>query len=184
MKSRKDFPELLNLMGLTGRGVEVGVAEGHFSECILKSWVGRELLLVDPYQWQFSKLDRSDKEQQQHDFNYGQAVYRMVNSPWCRSRHKFVVKKSVEAAAEIPDVSLDFVYIDAKHDYRSVWADLTAWYPKVKVGGVIAGHDYKNSFVRKNLVEVRRAVDRFFLDREEILSTTEDNLPSFYVIKQ
>ena len=49
---------------------------------------------------------------------------------------------SVEAASTYADNSLDFVFIDAQHDYDSVHADIVAWWPKVKQGGIIAGHDY------------------------------------------
>lgn len=49
---------------------------------------------------------------------------------------------SVEAAALYDDNSLDFVLIDAAHDYDSVKADIAAWLPKVKIGGVLAGDDY------------------------------------------
>jgi len=47
----------------------------------------------------------------------------------------------VDAARSFNDESLDFVFIDAAHDYESVRADVRAWYPKVKTGGVIAGDD-------------------------------------------
>lgn len=50
--------------------------------------------------------------------------------------------KSVDAARHVPDQSLDVVYIDGKHDYQSVRADLKAWAPKVKPGGWMCGHDY------------------------------------------
>jgi len=48
---------------------------------------------------------------------------------------------SVEAAATYADASLDLVYIDGAHDTASVLADCAAWWPKVKPGGVMAGHD-------------------------------------------
>lgn len=48
---------------------------------------------------------------------------------------------SVEAASTYPDSSLDFVFIDGSHDYESIYSDIRAWLPKVKKGGVIAGHD-------------------------------------------
>lgn len=50
--------------------------------------------------------------------------------------------RSIEIAALIPDASLDLVYIDANHEYEDVCADLQAWRPKVKPGGLLAGHEY------------------------------------------
>ncbi len=52
--------------------------------------------------------------------------------------------KSVDAAAEVPDASLDFVFIDADHVEESVRADILAWRPKIRSGGVLAGHDINN----------------------------------------
>ncbi len=49
---------------------------------------------------------------------------------------------SLEAVKKFKDNSLDFVFIDASHEYEDVRDDILAWYPKVKPGGIIAGHDY------------------------------------------
>ena len=50
--------------------------------------------------------------------------------------------KSIEASFKFENVSLDFVFIDASHEYQDVLDDIKHWLPKVKPGGVLAGHDY------------------------------------------
>ncbi len=49
---------------------------------------------------------------------------------------------SVIAAKGFPDQSIDLVMIDGPHDYDNVLLDIQAWLPKIKPGGMIAGHDY------------------------------------------
>jgi len=51
-------------------------------------------------------------------------------------------RPSVEAAKEFTEDSVEFVFIDATHTYDAVSQDIAAWWPKVKAGGLIAGHDY------------------------------------------
>lgn len=46
-----------------------------------------------------------------------------------------------EASKLFEDNSLDFVYIDTAHEYDHVSKEILAWYPKVKIGGILAGHD-------------------------------------------
>lgn len=48
---------------------------------------------------------------------------------------------SLEAAQLFDDGSIDFIFLDGTHDYDSVKADLLAWKPKLKPGGLIAGDD-------------------------------------------
>lgn len=60
----------------------------------------------------------------------------------CEDVVKIVVADSLTASRGFQDGSLDVVYIDGAHDYDSVRADLAAWTPKVRTGGLIAGHDY------------------------------------------
>jgi hypothetical protein len=49
---------------------------------------------------------------------------------------------SWQKAEDYPDKSIDFIFIDGDHTYDGVKKDLAAWYPKMKIGGVFAGHDY------------------------------------------
>lgn len=59
---------------------------------------------------------------------------------------------SAPAASLFRDNSLDFVFIDAAHDYDNVIADINAWLPKVKSGGILSGDDYYH------FPDVKRAV--------------------------
>jgi hypothetical protein len=49
---------------------------------------------------------------------------------------------SNEASKLYENESLDFVFIDAGHDYEDVIDDIRCWLPKVKIGGILSGHDF------------------------------------------
>jgi len=75
----------------------------------------------------------------------------------CQFMHSFkqlrVIRlPSVEASTLFPDEYFDMVYIDALHTFDAVTQDIKAWLPKVRIGGILGGHDY-------NKKTVRRAVD-------------------------
>lgn len=81
---------------------------------------------------------------------------------------------SKEASTLFDDESLDFVFLDAEHLYDNVMEDLNLWYPKVRKGGIIAGHDYYQG------TEVKTAVDKFFEDKGAL----KVHNTCFYITKQ
>jgi hypothetical protein len=92
----------------------------------------------------------------------------------CPDLYTLIIKPSVEAAKDFPNFFFDFVYIDADHTYKAVMEDLTAWYPKVKIGGVICGHDFiQMSPDEPGFDELNRAVVHFF-SRNNIELNVED----------
>jgi predicted O-methyltransferase YrrM len=66
-------------------------------------------------------------------------------------------KESTEAAKDYDDKSLNFVFIDANHEYEFIKQDIKAWFKKIKKGGVLAGHDYSE----QHWPGVKKAVDEF-----------------------
>lgn len=73
---------------------------------------------------------------------------------------------SLDAAIKFKDESIDFVFLDAGHDYESVKSDILAWYPKIKQGGILAGHDY---FPNHPTDDVYDAVNELFPNSHEYL---------------
>ena len=159
--SRDEIPTLLNTRGLVGRGAEIGVKTGRFSDHILRNWRGEQLISIDPWRevdWD-EYVDRSNVSQDEQERCYQETVARL--EPYA-ARSQIWRMTSVEAAAHVPDGSLDFAYIDARHDYASVLEDLEAWFPKVKPGGILAGHDYVDGMLVQGDFGVKSAVDEFF----------------------
>jgi predicted O-methyltransferase YrrM len=64
-----------------------------------------------------------------------------------------VRSKSTDAAKLYTDKSLNFVFIDACHEYECVKEDIQSWLPKIAPGGIIAGHDYSWDGVKQAVTE-------------------------------
>lgn len=127
---RVDISKLIGLLGLK-RGAEVGVAAGEHSEILCQNIPDIDLLCVDYWANAWSKK------------LYGPAQKRLA--PYNAT---LVKARSVDAAKDIPTGSLDFVYIDASHDFDHVIEDLVTWGRKVRRGGVMSGHDYDRSHMK------------------------------------
>jgi cephalosporin hydroxylase len=59
---------------------------------------------------------------------------------------QLIQKTSVEAAKEFSDDSVDFVFLDDRHEYEALRDGIAAWLPKIKPGGVLAGHDINDHY--------------------------------------
>ena len=180
---REDLPFLLNRRGLYGCGVEVGVKTGWFSEVLLDRWKGRHLISVDPWLADDpdAYVDVANVEQPEHERFYEETRSRLERFG---ERSSIWRMTSDEAAPKVPHHSLDFVYLDARHDYASVLEDLDAWFDRVRPGGVLAGHDYVDGLFAEGDFGVRSAVGEFFAQRDLRVSATFGDPPwiSWYVV--
>lgn len=133
---RESLARLFYLLGFS-TGAEIGVERALYSEVLLRENPLLHLTCVDA--WQAYRGYRDHVDQGKLDRFFVEAQERL--KPYA-SRVTFRRQFSAAAAAEIPDRSLDCVYIDAAHDLASVVADLAMWSKKVRIGGIVAGHDY------------------------------------------
>lgn len=160
IKHRDEVGEVLNDLGLTGEAVEVGAAHGLFASIVLNKWKGRRYHMIDPWVYQAPEVYRED----QTDYRGGpmrnyERWYEVCQE--MASRDKRIVlhrQYSQEAVAEFADGTLDWVYIDANHAYEFAKADMAAWWPKVKSGGIFSGHDCTTYTTDGQWIEVERAV--------------------------
>jgi hypothetical protein len=149
----RNHPRFLETLVLGKRCVEVGVQLGQYSQVLLNGRP-KELYLVDCWQAQSRELyqDPANVSQAEQDRKYNEVLKRFL----LNQRVRIIRHWSTAAALLFPDKSLDFVYLDANHSLIAVNSDIEAWWPKLKAGGCLAGHDYGVP-----RFQVTQAVDQF-----------------------
>lgn len=142
-------------------GAEIGAWKGTTSERLLATLPNLFLHIIDRWcipppgdsYWKGSlKIVNSP----QSEFDAAEARTRNAVKPY-RGRYKIHKMLSIEAAKLFEDGSLDFAFVDSDHSYEGCMADIKAWYPKIKKGGILFGHDFAN-----NHGEVERVVREYF----------------------
>lgn len=128
--------EDLNLLQLQ-KGAEIGTFEGATASYLLKRFPELKLFCVDP----FKEYSEFESQMTQEKMSRTEFIARRALAPF-GDRVEIIKNFSLNAAQLLPDESLDFVFIDAIHSYEAVLSDITAWYPKVRRGGLVSGHDY------------------------------------------
>ncbi|CAE8627582.1 unnamed protein product, partial [Polarella glacialis] len=142
--SRFDGLELLLLKLADGSDgapllmAEVGVWHAELSEQLLERFSSLRMLLVDPYHL---RPGGTPKDQLQ---GYSAKALDLGSSRTQRYRDRatHVVQASVAAADWVASESVDLVFIDGDHSYEGAASDIAAWWPTVRPGGILAGHDY------------------------------------------
>jgi len=162
IKTRNDLAQQL----FHGFGVELGVAAGKFTEQILT--VGH-----------VAKLHGIDKWNDHHNVTeWFQAMERVKAFP---TSCQLLRANFSEVVSQFEDGSLNFVYVDGyAHTGQEGGATLREWWPKVAVGGIMAGHDYSARWQK-----TMDAVDAFVVENGlQLHLTTDDDPSSWWVTKQ
>jgi len=154
---------------------EIGVWEGWMTKKLLQSCaVIEEYYSIDNWNILTHKDWRNWTEisKEEWDRKYILVSKMMLDFPQLRT----IRFPSLSAVEIFPDHYFDLVYIDACHWYQDVIDDIEAWLPKVKTGGIIAGHDYgpqRDGTGRRSRCEVKQAVDDYFGENKIIKEAHE-----------
>lgn len=141
---RWQLGDILNERGLLGVAVEVGTHRGEFARDFLSTWHGSLLHCIDPW-------DNPPGYEEQARLLTGGGLDRGADLRECRrnlrgfidvGRVELVRQCSPQAAAIYADESLDLVYLDGDHSHQAIALDMRAWWPKIRRGGLLAGHDF------------------------------------------
>ena len=170
MKDRIELLEYCNNKYPNGIVVEIGVASGCFTKQILASYpLLSKLYMIDSWQYQKEGYEDScNLPQETQDERYNQILKDFTYEP----RAIPVRAWSLDAVNNFENQTIDFLYLDANHSYEACIQDLTAWYPKVKKGGIFAGHDYMEGNGRGH--GVKKAVDEFAEKHGLKINTTQN----------
>jgi len=173
------IPEVYNGLGLR-YGVELGVEKGLFSKHLCETVADIHLVSIDA--WAAYKGYREHVSQEKLETFYEKATQRL--SPY---NCDIIRGYSMDVVKTFNDETFDFVYLDGNHDFVNIANDIVEWEKKVRVGGIVSGHDYRRFKPRKNykchVFEVVQAYTR----AHRILTwfiITGDRSPSWFWVKQ
>ena len=126
------------------RGVEIGTLRGEYAKVLCQANPALHLTCVDAWSAYLGFTDQTEQKK----LDDCEAIARKRLAPFGCTLVKGL---STDVARRFPDQSVDFVYIDANHRFEYVVADIAAWLPKIRPGGVISGHDYCTRRLRKGV---------------------------------
>lgn len=121
-------------------GAEIGTATGWFAKWICNRVPGVKLYCIDPWISYPEYVEHHNPED-----TVLQTCLETAQRRLAKFDVAFIRKYSMDAVKDFEDNSLDFVFIDGNHSFEYVINDIAEWSKKVRVGGIISGHDYWRS---------------------------------------
>jgi predicted O-methyltransferase YrrM len=144
MKTYKNRNHLLQILAemKIKTACEVGVKAGEYASKMLQGIPSLEkLYLIDLWEIRKNHIDASNPNNKIDFYDEKLKETKEATKKW-REKVEILKGHSGEMCNHIKNGSLDWAYIDAGHDYLSCIEDLRAYWPKIKSGGIMSGHDY------------------------------------------
>ena len=161
--------ELINKYGWT-RGAEIGVLRGRLHFKLLDRCPDLAMYAVDSWKDKSGSCTYQNQEANRAEF-YEKAAE-------CNGRVTILEMDSKVAATQVPDESLDFIYIDGDHTFEGCRLDILHWTPKIKPSGWILGHDFSWPGVNQAVKELLSPVNCPALENDETWARPKRNFGS------
>jgi hypothetical protein len=177
--------------------IEVGVHKGQYADQLLSRWpTFTHYYGVDVWRRQTNYVDSTNLSDDDQALVYVK-TFNYLTSKFGANRVTLIRSLSTEALGHFANGSIDFIYIDARHDYCGCSEDLVNYYGKLRCGGLFAGHDYQYDSMQVDndwsvcangsriVGSVKQAVLDFAKRNSirKVFSTRESAFSSWYFVK-
>lgn len=141
-------------------GAEVGVFEGHTTAYLLNKFHSLNMIAIDPWASRGQHATRKS-------FRFGVTRMELAKARFFENLAPFAPRfvttemEGVDGAKTIRDGELDFCFIDDDHRSWTVRANMEAYWPKVRSGGLFCGHDYGRPDDKRKYQDVKPTVDAY-----------------------
>lgn len=178
---RNDFYNAFRELGFK-EGAEIGVHTGKNARVMFDTIPNLKLHCVDCWKAVGSRTER-------HQRLYYRRMKQLLEPEIINGQANIIKKWSLDAVKDFKRESLDFVYIDANHNYDSIMQDIIQWTRKVRPGGIVSGHDYHYKRPSCGVVEAVKnytsfhRLNYYYLDDDKIppRSQSQTNNTWFFI---
>lgn len=166
-KRKKAFDLFINMLKASGKqnmtGIQIGCYAGQSTEFFINSELFELFYCIDPWTNGYDAKDEANNSVEQAE--------KVFDEKFKNNKKIIKIKEySWNAINNFQDESIDFIYIDGNHQYDAVKKDLELYYPKIKNGGIISGHDYCLYWNG-----VKKAVDEFFKNKFSFVTFSDNS---------
>jgi predicted O-methyltransferase YrrM len=152
-----------NLLGENIKIIEIGSYAGASTEIIARAFPEGIIQAVDPWEKYIEDCSIYDIEKQGIELKEAEEIFDKLIKKY--ENVKKSKTSSLNFSESIENESMDLVYIDGNHQYSSVKEDILTWLPKIKIRGIISGHDFGWASVKRAIDEVfKKSPDQIFPD--------------------
>lgn len=133
-------------------GLEIGVSRARTSRRLLRAFPDLHLYLIDPYErYKDHSNNRKVNQRQQHR---RKTTALKALKPF-EDRYDLIEDYSYRVSWQIPDNSLDFIFIDGLHTAIGTMIDILLYAQKIKKGGLLCGHDFNRETVKDAVISYK-----------------------------